>query len=513
MTGLSTQFPAKTVIASESDPVALQKLKLVDSSIDQINTEIAELQKSAIAKFNDARGAFVATKPTVPTDPLLALVVPTLDTLETDLAALDLTKSSTDSINGLTSAVKALDSSLKAIPNPVTQASVDNVVAKVTAVNTAIALTKTSLSEVEGIKKLEENLAAIDKSKASQADLDKINAALKLANDAIDALKKAPGGTTDLTAVNAAIAKADAEIVALRTKTDEQAAALQKATQSITDLSLILLKGGTGTGGGASSTELKAIQDKLTALDTAKAEKTALDTLDASVTALNKALADGATDKELEDAIKKVDGAIADIESSLKPLIGRTVYTTATVLNAVIGDEVHIEGEGDIQLPTAPKDGAEVRLFDRLGKIKIGKNNLLLGTDDRWLKRDGTFDTTPGEFDQDDQLRRGWTRIKYSAPTKSWSGYVVYGTPVAASGGKGDRTATTTLPSLTSNTWTAIPALSGDNAGKTVVDYRVLSDTGDDITNALDARRTASGWELRSLVDLTNIQITLEIES
>jgi len=220
-----------------------------------------------------------------------------------------------------------------------------------------------------------------------------------------------------------AIAKADAEIAALKAKQDAQVLALQKATQSVADLA-ILVAGGVG---GASSTELKSLQDKLTALDTAKADKAALNTLDTTVTALKTALSDGATDKELTDAIAKVDAAIALIEADLKPLAKRTIYTGATVINAIVGDEIHIDGDGDIQLIAAPADGAEVRIFDELGKIRAGENNVLLGVGDRWLMPDGSFDATAMEF-TDNELRQGWVRLKYSAPTKSWRPYVVYGT-------------------------------------------------------------------------------------
>ncbi|MGL5066038.1 MAG: hypothetical protein ACRC62_39210, partial [Microcoleus sp.] len=216
----------------------------------------------------------------------------------------------------------------------------------------------------------------------------------------------------------------DTEIKALKAKQDATAESLQKTTQSVADLAILVAKGGTGTG--TTSTDLKALQDKLTALDTAKAEKTALDGLDKSVKDLTTALASGATDAELAEAIKKVDAAIAVIESSLKPLLGKTVYTTATVLNAVIGDEIHLDGEGDIQLPAAPKDGSEVRIFDRLGKMKAGKNNVLLGAGDHWLIHDGTFAESPMTF-VDNQLQHGWIRLKYSSPTASWWPYIVYG--------------------------------------------------------------------------------------
>ncbi|MGL5066040.1 MAG: hypothetical protein ACRC62_39220, partial [Microcoleus sp.] len=124
---------------------------------------------------------------------------------------------------------------------------------------------------------------------------------------------------------------------------------------------------------------------------------------------------------------------VADIKSSLKPLVGQTVYTTATVLNAEIGDEIHISLEGEIQLPTAPNDGADVYLFDELGNIKAGKNNILLGSGDRWRMRDGTFETDPLIFD-DDHLRRGWMRFKYTTASKSWWPYVHYGTAGTSSG-------------------------------------------------------------------------------
>ncbi|MGL5063758.1 MAG: hypothetical protein ACRC62_27545 [Microcoleus sp.] len=124
---------------------------------------------------------------------------------------------------------------------------------------------------------------------------------------------------------------------------------------------------------------------------------------------------------------------VADIKSSIKPIIGRTVYTTATVLNAEIGDEIHIDGEGTIQLPTAPDDGADIFIFDELGKIKENKNNILLGAGDRWRMRDDTFETAPLIFN-DDHLRRGWMLLKYSVSSKSWWPYVHYGTSGASSG-------------------------------------------------------------------------------
>ncbi|MGL5058765.1 MAG: hypothetical protein ACRC62_02195, partial [Microcoleus sp.] len=224
---------------TETDPVAVQRLLVVDANIARIDAAIAELRKSSIAKFNDARAGFIVAKAAAPTqDPLFSSVVPSLDTLETELNGLDLTKSSTDSVNGLNAVIKALEESLTAVQEPVDQFSVDDVTAKVAAVNAAIATTKTSPSEAEAINKLKADLAAIDKVKASQAEIDKINTAIKTANDAIDALKAGGGGTADLTAVNKAIADADTEIKALKAKQDATAESLQKTTQSVADLAI-----------------------------------------------------------------------------------------------------------------------------------------------------------------------------------------------------------------------------------------------------------------------------------
>ncbi|MGL5066164.1 MAG: hypothetical protein ACRC62_39850 [Microcoleus sp.] len=312
---------------------------------------------------------------------------------------------------------------------------------------------------------------------------------------------------------------------------------------------------------------------------------------------------------------------VADIKTSLKPIIGRTVYTTAIALNAEIGDEIHIDGEGTIQLPAAPNDGADIFIFDELGKIKENKNNILLGAGDRWRMRDDTFETAPLIFN-DDHLRRGWMLLKYSVSSKSWWPYVHYGTSGASSGtglsevqhdaaeqnplsisskpsvqfhleggggakiesslpdgwwgtvlnttndpqpisfdadltvflrdgsqidpvdspyqlegnsvvtlqmvdngfkflqiipnggpsGTGERTETATSELvLAANTWVDIPLPPGNNTGKTIVDYRILTQAGEDITTALDSRFFNNAWQVRSLSALTDLKCSLEL--
>jgi hypothetical protein len=302
---------------------------------------------------------------------------------------------------------------------------------------------------------------------------------------------------------------AEAQIAAIKAQQDAQSQSLQKATQSIADLALLVAKGT----GGASSTELKALEDKLTALDTSKADKTALDALDASVKLLNTAIAQGATDKELADAIALVDKAIAAIQSAIKPLVGRTVYTLATTIDALVGDEIHIDLEGDIQLPAAPPDGSEVRVFDEFGKIKAGKNNVLLGTGDRWSIYDGSFDTTALTF-TDNELRHGWIRLKYTAATKSWWPYVLHGvqqtsgsTPNVVGVG-GDRIASAVLSLLSPNQWTNWPSLTGSDAGLPISLDRIESGEKD-LTNLLEVDR--AGKQVRSLQEHRNLKFVYEV--
>ena len=235
--------------------------------------------------------------------------------------------------------------------------------------------------------------------------------------------------------------------------------------------------------------------------------------------------------------------------------------------------------------------------------------------------RDGTFETTALIFD-DDQLRRGWMRFKYTAASKSWWPYVHYGTSGASSGtglsevqhdaaelnplsisskpsvqfhleggggakidsslpdgwwgtvlnttndpqpisfdadltvflrngslintvdspyqlegnsvvtlqmvdngfkflqiipnggssGAGERTETaTSVLALAANTWVDIPLPPGNNTGKTIVDYRILTQTGEDITTALDSRFFNNAWQVRSLSTLADLQCSLEL--
>ena len=182
------------------------------------------------------------------------------------------------------------------------------------------------------------------------------------------------------------------------------------------------------------STEIESLSDEIEALDLSKADKSAVE-------ASNKAIADltallksnDATDADIQKAVNKANEAIAAAKKSIDSLGAgkRTVRTTATTLNAAIGDNVHIDGEGDIQLPLAPTDGAELQVFDFFAKIKAGKNNVLLGSGDRWLMSDGTFDATATEF-EDNPFRRGLMTLQYSAPSKSWRPYVVYGNELPA---------------------------------------------------------------------------------
>lgn len=347
---------------------------------------------------------------------------------------------------------------------------------------------------------------------ASKDDLVKANAALATVTAAVRQLET-NSSPAALKVLEDVIAAAKLDIAAIKTKQDSYEESLQKATQSIADLAVLVAKG-TGTTTAATSTELKALQDKLTALDTAKAEKTALDTLDTSVKALKTALEAGATDAELAAAIKKVDDAIAVIENSLKPLIGRTLYTTLAITNAVVGDSIFIDGEGDIQFPTAPTDGGEVKVFDPWRRIKDAKNNISLGTGDRWLLADGTYDTTQLSF-TDNQLLGGSLILKYSAPTKSWSVYPIYGSPVQLGGASsntslgGDRIATAILPLLQANQWVNWPSLLGGDASKPLSLDRIETSTGEDLSSRIEIQRGRK--QVKSLKEYRDLTFVYEV--
>jgi hypothetical protein len=67
------------------------------------------------------------------------------------------------------------------------------------------------------------------------------------------------------------------------------------------------------------------------------------------------------------------------------------------------------------------------------------------------------------------------------------------------------------LSVLPANVWTDIPIPSGTAATKKIVDYKALTDTGEDITDALELRLVADQWEVRSLSEIKNVQFNLEL--
>jgi hypothetical protein len=67
------------------------------------------------------------------------------------------------------------------------------------------------------------------------------------------------------------------------------------------------------------------------------------------------------------------------------------------------------------------------------------------------------------------------------------------------------------LSVLPANVWTDIPIPSGTAATKKIVDYKALTDTGEDITDALESRLVADQWKVRSLSEIKNVQFNLEL--
>lgn len=226
------------------------------------------------------------------------------------------------------------------------------------------------------------------------------------------------------------ITKLEEEIegVADHLVTEADPVALEKLSEAKTELEKAI-------GALPTNADIEKLSDVIAEINLNKLDKTDAEALQIAVEELNTAIAAGATQDELDAAIKKVEDTIAAIPKGVQP--PKILYTTATTITVAIGDEVHIEGEGNIQLPTAPPDGSEIKVFDNFGNIKAGKNNILAGTGDTWQMPDDTFENTPLQFDVDDQLRNGWMRLKYTAKTKSWWPFVVYGKPVTSSTGSG----------------------------------------------------------------------------
>jgi hypothetical protein len=65
------------------------------------------------------------------------------------------------------------------------------------------------------------------------------------------------------------------------------------------------------------------------------------------------------------------------------------------------------------------------------------------------------------------------------------------------------------LSILLANTWTDIPLPAGTT--KKIVDYKALTDMGEDITDALESKLMADQWKVRSLVEIKNVQFNLEL--
>jgi hypothetical protein len=133
----------------------------------------------------------------------------------------------------------------------------------------------------------------------------------------------------------------------------------------------------------------------------------------------------GGSTVDLTPYAKKVDltaatARITALESAPADA-GRTVSTTAETLIAQPGDGIQVVGAGNIQMPAAPPDGTEIRLFGSKN-ILAGNNNLLLGAGDRWAMPDGSYDTTPMVFGND-PFDGGYLLLRYTAATQSWTLY------------------------------------------------------------------------------------------
>jgi hypothetical protein len=196
--------------------------------------------------------------------------------------------------------------------------------------------------------------------------------------------------------------------------------------------------------------DLTQVNEKLSTLDTTKADKEQLKELNTAVDELAALVELGASDEDLAAATKKVNDSISLIESSVRRLAGNTIFTGAATIKALPGDSVYISGAGDIQLEAVPADGVEIKILDPLKLIKVGKNNVLPGAGDFIGQGQGSVlpkDGTPLSF-ADNELLGGFLILKYRATAKTWDVFASVSSAAAQSADKVYEAASTSAAPL-----------------------------------------------------------------
>ncbi len=344
---------------------------------------------------------------------------------------------------------------------------------------------------------------------ASKTDLAAANVSLAAVADAVKKLE-ADGSPAALKALQDAVAKADADIAALKTKQDEHAAALQKTTTSLADLAIVVAKIALD---GVTGAAITAIQTRLAAIEKDKADKITLDALSKSVEDLTKALADGATDKELSDAIAVVDQTITALEAAtkaaadilaakiktntdeiaeLKKKSGNVIrYTkTDTILQDI--DHIAIFGDG-VTAISMPK----LSINRRIDVIRTGVDEVLLTADGKEVFRKKGVSDHQLSLNMDDVLGLIVGNVD------SWDFFGNGSTPAGV-----ERIEILVLPTLPANTWVKFPS---PTDGSTINDYSILDSAKRDITHTLEIDPDGDSWKVRSLVQKTNLQFRYEL--
>lgn len=346
---------------------------------------------------------------------------------------------------------------------------------------------------------------------ASKADLATANTALAAVTAAVKKLETT-GSPADLMALQTEIAKATADIAAIKTKQDEHALAVQKATQAIADLAIIV-----AGGAGANSAALTALQTRLANVETSKADKAQLDTLTQSVLALDTALKTVATDQEVADAIAAVDKTITDLETALKAAddaLALKVKTNAdniAELQKKSGNVIRYTVDGDVSDldHRAIIDGAIALKLPKSTLNRVIELDMLQSVSVPTLTADAgeqffVFDgkTVVASTDGLGTLDQFYSQVFLIG--RAAGGWDV----VTGAGGGSSSSASTVetiiLPLLPANVWTAIPTT------KTITDWQVRTPSGSYITDSFQYRRTGVSLEVFSLSAFSDLQFTFE---
>lgn len=216
---------------------------------------------------------------------------------------------------------------------------------------------------------------------------------------------------------------------------------------------------------GGDTEALTELKEQVEALDTSKADKASVDELNEALKKLNDAIALGATGEELAQAKTELEEAIAKIQQA----------TTST------GDRVE-----SVSLALLPAM-SWTPFPDATGVIK----------DFKILDKEGY------RVDNYMDLRRTGTKWEVYSLTNQANLTFEY---EVANSSVNTGTEATVLALLPANQWTDLPA----PANGTIVDYKIF-ELDVDILNYLECRRINGVYQVRSLIEKTNLQVEYEL--